>query len=118
LRGLLVKKSFAILGLVFVFACAEGEAQGPDNNGPDAAELPDSGGGGFPDANMSLPDARVFPDAAPIPDAPVGGGGDAGLFCNSSTECTNAGECCFILLQPPGFCVPGTDIGGVCLPAS
>lgn len=108
-----VKQLFAILGIVvFVsMACAEGEEAGPA--GPDAAaNAADAPPGGFPDANMSLPDARImadarqFPDAAPLPDA--GGMG----VCTTDADC-GAGGCCLGGLNicnplpvPPPPCTP------------
>ena len=62
------------------------------------------------------------PDASnPPPPADAGvSGPDAGdpLFCNADTDCVNAGECCFDLGSPPGFCVSGSDVFGVCVPSS
>lgn len=115
-----MKLLFATLGLSMLMACAQGEATGPgDNNGgPDARVFPDAAR--FPDANTNFPDARVFPDAniTPIPDGGILPTGDAGtgLFCNTDNDCTTAGECCFTLGQPPGFCVPGDNSLGVCIP--
>lgn len=82
------------------------------------------------DARINTPDAAVSIDArivdapmtpidAPVslPDAPAGADG-GGLFCNSTAECSGTpGTCCFFLVQPPGFCVPGAEIAGVCLPS-
>lgn len=114
-----MKLLFATLGLSMLMACAQGQAQGPgDNGGPDARVFPDAAR--FPDANPNAPDARVFPDAniTPTPDAGILPTGDAGagLFCSSDNDCTTAGECCLILGQPPGFCVPGDNSLGICLP--
>lgn len=101
--------------------CACASAGMPDDSdksddlGPDASrsfETPDAAPlGSTPDA-ASLPPPMI--DAAPTsqPDAALG----SGLFCNDNSECTNAGECCVILVQPPGICGPGTEVAGVCLP--
>jgi hypothetical protein len=110
--------AFAVFG-----ACAQGtEGSGDDGSGDDVAS---------PDANDDLPidssvpidsstpiDANIPIDSSLPIDAPVpidAGGG--GLICTSSTQCTEAGTCCFQLDQSaPGFCVPGTEIAGVCFP--
>ncbi len=113
-----MKLLFATLGLSMLMACAQGQAHGPGDNGggPDARAFPDAAP--FPDANTNLPDARVFPDAnTSFPDATITPPGDAGgLFCSTDADCnTGAGECCFSL-GGPGFCVPGDNSLGVCIP--
>lgn len=107
----------------FIAACAQGMESEGDNTGDDTSS---------PDANEDLPiDARPPIDAAPpidanIPidsslpvDAPVSIDGGGGLFCTSGADCPAADDCCFSLSPPdPGFCVPGTEIAGVCFPIS
>lgn len=82
-----------------------------------------------PDASVSpWPDARPFADARQMnfpvdanqggsADAPIGGTSDGGgLFCTSTAQCSSMpGTCCFSL-GGPGFCVPGTEVGGICIP--
>lgn len=94
-----------------LFGCAQASDRSGDP-GPDASS-------GFPDGSPlpPLPDAAPLPDghSAGTPDAmPQTGGPDAaidpGLFCTSSTQCGVPGECCFFLIQPPGFCVPGEEL--------
>jgi hypothetical protein len=106
---------------VFVAACAAGTESTGDNSGDDTSPAPDASDDPLPiDAPMPIdaapPIDSSIPIDAPLPiDAPTGG--DAGLFCTTTAQCTESGTCCFTL-EPgtPGFCVPGTDIGGVCLP--
>jgi len=78
------------------------DASEPISSFPDATP--------FPDADLRQPDAapNVVYDAAPA------GTPDGGLFCESSSVC-GSGECCFSL-GGPGFCVPGEEVIGVCLP--
>lgn len=117
---------FAI-ALFWLAACAQaGDAGDDDDTGgtPDAsAGFPDAPTGGFPDAPTGgFPDAPISgtPDA-PIsgtPDAPVSGTPDApsGPFCTDNSQCTVAGECCLTLGNPSGFCAPGTEFNGECIP--
>ena len=97
--------------LALLASCA---TAGTDDDGT-ATPKPDATSG------FSFPDAARFIDAAPKPDAtpiisydaaPVTP--DAGLFCENSNSCGN-GECCFSL-GGPGFCVPGEEVIGVCVP--
>lgn len=120
------------LSALMLAACAQATTEGGDDDddigGVDAAAIPDAPTGGFADARIetqidapvsSIPDANTggIPDAPPMgtPDAPPG----TGLFCNNHSECTNADECCFYLVQPPGFCVIGDvdPIFQLCIPA-
>lgn len=98
--------------LALLASCA---SAGSDDNSSDAS-TPNA------DSGFSFPDAARFPDATPMPDAkpassvdaaPVGTA-DAGLFCDNSNQCGST-ECCFSL-GGPGFCVPGEEVIGVCLP--
>lgn len=112
---------FIVAAFAFIAACAQGmDTNTGDNTGDDTTTA---------DANDDLPidarppDASIPIDAAPpidssIPiDAPTAV--DGGPFCTNSSQCTVSGECCFSLSPPdPGFCVPGTEIGGVCFPIS
>jgi hypothetical protein len=50
------------------------------------------------------------PQSSPI-DAPPGA-----LFCNADGDC-GTGNCCFDLGSPPGFCVAGESLLGVCIPS-
>jgi hypothetical protein len=92
-------------------ACAQAGERGGDSPAPDGSSS------GFVDAAPlpPIPDAAPLPDAPPssgLPDATPGTGGadaDPGPFCASSTECGVPGECCFYLIMPPGFCVPGQE---------
>jgi len=72
------------------------------------SSFPDAHVATYPDANTSLPDAYV-------PSTPDAGG--SGLFCSANAECTTPGECCFFLIEPPGFCVVGEIILDVCFPS-
>lgn len=93
-------------------AFASSESENQDTHSPDASIK------GFLDARPSpdaqpLPDAQTVsvPDAAPIVTTPDA----AGLFCESSSACTESGTCCFSL-GGPGFCVPGVEVLGACIP--
>ena len=99
-RGFLVAGMVASLAILGACATAGG---GDDDDTVDAGRI------GFPDAGPR-PDAADLPaDAAPV-EADAMAGGEGG-FCESSADCTVSGNCCFIAL-----CVPGTDIGGLCVP--
>ncbi len=97
-------------------------------------------GGGDDDGNDPRIDARVTTVDAPVgnptdarpvdapstttdapvslPDASLSGDGGSGPFCNSTAECASMpGTCCFFLIQPPGFCVAGSEQFGVCFPS-
>jgi hypothetical protein len=112
-----VKQSFAIIcvlsSCVWFGACAEGQTNGPP--GPDAASSVDARVGGFIDADLTLPDARVFPDANTsfpdannsFPDAATGG------TCTMTSQCPS-GQCCDTLASQ--MCVAGLDFMGLCLP--
>lgn len=98
--------------LLWLAACAsagDGDDDDGTPGGPDAAiGFPDAPTGGFPDAPTGgFPDAPIFSNDA-----------GSGLFCQDNSDCPKSDECCFILVDPPGFCTPGTDIGGVCFPSS
>ncbi len=125
-RAVLVRQVgflFCVIALVVAAAgCATGTEDDPGSvdaamNPPDAmpawadapvTTFPDGHTTTYPDANTNLPDAYVPPTI----DA-----GGTGLFCNTHDECTAADECCFYLLEPPGFCVVGDLILDVCFPA-
>jgi hypothetical protein len=99
-----------ILALV---ACAQG---GEDDTSTPDASVVDGGLGGFADADPSVADARFRPiDAgSSAADSAVGGGDGGGLMCTDTSMCTT-GQCCFSA-GGPGFCVPGMEIQGICLP--
>jgi hypothetical protein len=120
----------AAVTLAFSLTACATAGEGDDDDGP--GPTVDAKASNNPaDASVSpWPDARPLPDARPINmpvDANQGGfadgainpGADGGLFCTSSAQCTQAGTCCFSLSPPnPGFCVPGTEVAGVCVPTS
>lgn len=116
-----MRRPFSICLLAVVFsACAFGseDVDNPGDDGDDAPD-PDARGNDDPPIDARPPDASV-PIDAPIPiDAslPVDGPPGGDLFCSSTADCAGQpGTCCFTLGQPPGFCVAGTEIGGICLP--
>lgn len=98
----------ALVALLASCASAGSDDDGNNEGPPDA------------DTSFSFPDARPFADAAPLPDAaPIvydaaPGSADGGLFCQNSSTC-GSGQCC-LSLGGPGFCVPGEEVLGVCLP--
>lgn len=112
----------ACLLVCLVGGCASGgtPAISGDDGGPahDAAVVVhvDAPNTSHVDAFVNPHDAPVVvdafvPDAFVPPDAPPGA-----LFCTTDTEC-GAGACCFNFGQPPGFCVAGASVFGVCLPS-
>lgn len=75
----------------------------------------DTGPGDRVDAPPStpFPDARPVAgraDAPPFVELPDGGVVDPGLpgSCGSEVDCPAPDDCCFIFLEPPGVCVPGS----------
>jgi hypothetical protein len=100
-----------VIGWIFA-ACATGGTA--DNQKSDApVDHHDAQRQQF-DAPVSHADASQQSDAAMQTDAPVqqvdGGGG--GGICSDNTQCTAAGQCCFVAL-----CVNGTAIGvNFCIP--
>lgn len=115
---------FATVTLTFglvLGACATAGGDDDDDGTPSVdatAPRPDASVSPWPDARPPA-DARppnMFVDAnVSIADAGISVGDGGGLFCTDSSMCTEAGTCCFSL-GGPGFCVPGTEIGGVCFP--
>ena len=100
------------------------------------AGTPSQGGGGQDvdarptphDAHMSEPIDAPHGTTIDAPhgtiDAPHGtaidapaAGADGGILCNDDSTC-GTGNCCFDLGSPPGFCVPGESVLGVCVPSS
>ncbi len=89
--------SVAIVSVLTIVGCAQGTSDGL--NTVDARV-----GGGFIDANLTLPDARGFPDAmVSFPDAPVVQPADAnistpvdaasGQLCATSSDCPSSTPC-------------------------
>ena len=107
-----VAKSFAFA--LLAFGCATGGKDGSDQP-IDAPKLAD----GTPitiDAPGTTVDAQESVTDAPLTDAPIVMiDAPSGPFCNGNSECTASGECC-LSLGGPGFCVPGTAVGSICLP--
>ena len=106
--------SKALVWAVLLGACAHGGTSEP-TDAPISSHNEDAPSNINVDAPVSRMDAStVIPDAFVPQDAatPI----DSAIFCSSNSQCTNAGECCLIISQPPGLCTPGTIIGGVCLP--
>jgi hypothetical protein len=103
--------------VAFVVGCAQGGL--PDMAGSDASPQQRQDAHVVPGTDAPIPsiDAPVTSIDAPV--TPIDAAVDAapGLFCNSDTDCTAAGTCCFDLGMPPGFCVSGTDVLGVCVPS-
>jgi hypothetical protein len=109
-------KGYLLMACLLVGGCATaGSDDGSiDSPGPDA-----SGSTSFPDAAPRA-DARPLPDASTLADASIPvdaqpSASDGGLICDDSSQCTQAGTCCFSL-GGPGFCVPGEEVVGVCVP--
>ncbi len=62
-------------------------------------------------ADAPRTDASVMVDAFVPPDAPPGA-----FICSLDSDCSS-GECCFDFRTPPGFCVAGVSVFGVCVPS-
>lgn len=83
------------------------------------------GGDGPIDAPKAIDSRQVTIDAPKVIDAPMQmidapidamiDAATSGGVCNGNGDCGFAGECCFTL-GGPGLCVPGTPVGGSCLP--
>lgn len=107
--------SKALVWAVLLGACAHGGSTEPTDAPVNNSHHDDASNNvnvdAPPDAkidSMVIPDAFVPQDAA----TPV----DSAFICSSNSQCTNAGECCFYISSPPGFCTPGTIIFGGCVP--
>ncbi len=99
-----VTMSKALVWAVLLGACAHGGSTEP-TDAPVNSHHDDAPNNVTVDAP---PDAFIPPDAAVPP--------DSAFICTANSQCTNAGECCFIVSSGTGFCTPGTILGGTCFP--
>jgi hypothetical protein len=107
--------SKALVWAVLLGACAHGGESEP-TDAPVSSHHEDASSNveiDAPPVHMDGP--QVIPDAFVPQDAPATPI-DSAFICSSNSQCTNPGECCFYISQPPGFCTPGTIFGGTCLP--
>jgi len=109
--------SKALVWAVLLGACAHGGSTEP-TDAPVNAHHDDAPNNvnvdAPPDAkidSMVIPDTFIPPDASLPPDA-----SGSGLFCTLNSDCTTAGECCFIISSPPGVCLEGTIVLNACIP--
>ena len=104
--------SKALVWVVLLGACAHGGTSEP-TDAPVTSHHED----GSIAVNVDAPPVKmdapvVLPDAFVPQDAPV----DSAFICSANSQCTNAGECCFIISSGTGFCTAGTIIAGTCFP--
>jgi hypothetical protein len=107
--------SKALVWAVLLGACAHGGATDP-SDAPVSSHHEDAPS--HVDVDAPAPDAKidsmVIPDAMIPPDAAIPP--DSAFICTANSQCTNQGECCFIISSGTGFCTPGTILGGTCFP--
>jgi hypothetical protein len=109
------------LAVASVVACAQGTNGADDDDDDvrvDARRVDARPADARPPTDARLADARA-PDASIGVDGGLPGLDGGGLpgMCATSAECTVVGECCFSFPPgSPGFCVPGEEMFGICLP--
>ena len=102
-----------VIGLIAIVGC-----EPPDREGTGTErDRPDARSGVFADARPPI----VVPDGSlsQLPDAGLPVGPDPGLPtpCERETDCPAVDDCCFIFLEPPGVCIPGSyDVVLGCFP--
>lgn len=110
------KRRFAtfgcVIGLISVFGCEPPDREGSDPGGP----RPDARASAFADARPPI----VVPDGPPLsrlPDAAIPIGPGLPGACETESDCPAVDDCCFIFLEPPGVCLPGSyDVVLGCFP--